>query len=136
MQCIWHSEKKQKREAYILQSPPSKRPLFLAPEKLLHKKYFIKELFGAINFVKSTKQSLYKANTFACSLANRAKPVAAAVQRKCSGGILFVIITKIITKRDAPKNYFVIIMVRMVMLHRKLHLHFSRTFHGMFFLSV
>ena len=37
--------------------------------------------------IKITKQSLYKANSFACSLANRAKPVAATLQRKCSGGI-------------------------------------------------
>ena len=44
-------------------------------------------LFGTINFVKITKPSLFKANSFACSLANRDKPVAAALQRKCSGGI-------------------------------------------------
>ena len=34
------------------------------------------------------KQSLYKANSFVCSLANRDKPVAATLQRKCSGGII------------------------------------------------
>ena len=55
----------------------------------------------------ATKQSLYKAHFFACSLANRDKPVAATLQRKCSAGIIFVIITKIITTiivgRPRPK---------------------------------
>ena len=68
---------------------------------------FQKNCFGTINFVKITKQSLYKANSFACSLANRDKPVAAALQRECSGGIIFVIITKIITKIIVRRNYFV-----------------------------
>ena len=40
--------------------------------------------------------------------------MAAALQRKSSGGIIFVIITKIITKEIVPRNYFVIISVRMV----------------------
>ena len=35
-----------------------------------------------------TKLSLYKAHSFACSLANRDIPVAATLQRKCSGEIL------------------------------------------------
>ena len=44
---------------------------------------------GTIKFVKITKQSLYKAKSFACSLANRDKPAAAAtLQRKCSRGII------------------------------------------------
>ena len=72
------------------------------------------DCFGTIKFVKVTKQSLYKANSFACSLANRDKPVAAALQRKCFGGILFVIVTKITTKITVPRNYFVIISARMV----------------------
>ena len=50
----------------------------------------LKIYFGTLNFVKITKQSLYKANSFACSLANRDKPVAATLQRKCSGGTLFL----------------------------------------------
>ena len=40
--------------------------------------------------------------------------MAATLQRKSSGGIIFVIITKIITKENVPKNYFVIISARMV----------------------
>ena len=60
--------------------------------------------FGIINLAKITKQSLYKANSFACSLANRDKPVAATLQRKCSGGIIFVIITKSITKENCSKE--------------------------------
>ena len=75
----------------------------------------LKNCFGTINFVKITKQSLYKANSFACSLANRDKPVAATLQRKCSGGF-FVMIAKIITKRIVPRNYFVIVSARMVVL--------------------
>ena len=35
--------------------------------------------------------------------------MAATLQRKSSGGIIFVIITKIITKEIVPRNYFVII---------------------------
>ena len=38
----------------------------------------------------------------------------ATMQRKCSGGIIFVIITKIITKLIVPRNYFVILSARMV----------------------
>ena len=51
------------------------------------KKYFSKQFLWHNYFCKITKQSLYKANSFACSLANRDKPVAATLQRKCSGGI-------------------------------------------------
>ena len=40
--------------------------------------------------------------------------MAATLQRKSSGGIIFVIITKIITKEIVPRNYFVIISARMV----------------------
>ena len=39
--------------------------------KLLQKILFKKNCFGGIDFVKITKQSLYKANSFACSLVNR-----------------------------------------------------------------
>ena len=42
--------------------------------------------------------------------------MAATLQRKCSGGINFVIITKIITKITVPRNYFVMITARMVCL--------------------
>ena len=80
------------------------------PQKVLFKK----NCLGTINYVKITKQSLCKANSFACSLANNDKPVAATLQRKCSGGIIFVRITKIITRIIDPRNYFVIISARMV----------------------
>ena len=82
--------------------------------KLLQKIHFKYKRFGTIGFVIVTKQSLYKANSFACSLAKRDTPVAATLQRKCSGGIIFVIITKMITKVSVPRNYFVIISARMV----------------------
>ena len=82
--------------------------------KLVQKILLQNNCFGTINFVKITKQSLCKANSFACSLANRDKPVAATLRRKCSGGIIFVITIKIITKVIVPRNYFVIISARMV----------------------
>ena len=68
---------------------------------------FKNNCFGKVNFVKITKQSLYKANSFACSLAN-----AATLQRECSGGVVFVIITKIITKIIVPRNCLVIVLAR------------------------
>ena len=40
--------------------------------------------------------------------------MAAILQRKSSGGIIFVKITKFITKENVPRNYFVIISARMV----------------------
>ena len=42
--------------------------------------------------------------------------MAATLQRKSSDGIIFVIITKIITKEIVPRNYFVIISARIVVL--------------------
>ena len=42
--------------------------------------------------------------------------MAATLQSKCSGGINFVIITKIVTKIIVPGNSFVIISARMVRL--------------------
>ena len=47
--------------------------------KLLQKILFKEYCFGTIHFVKITKQSLYKPNSFACSLANRDNPVAATL---------------------------------------------------------
>ena len=70
----------------------------LPQSKWLHKVLFKNNCFGTITFVKLTKQSLYKANSFASSLANMDKPVAATLQRKWYGGIIFAIITKIVTK--------------------------------------
>ena len=49
--------------------------------KTITKILFKKNCFATINFIKITKQSLYKQNSFACSLANRYKPVAATLQR-------------------------------------------------------
>ena len=40
------------------------------------------------------KKSLYKANSFACSLANSDKPVAATLQRNLFWWNYFVIVTK------------------------------------------
>ena len=82
--------------------------------KFLQKNSLQRKCFGAINFVIITKESLYKANSLACFLAEGDPPVTATLQRKCSGRIIFVIITKIITKEIVPRNYFVIILARMV----------------------
>ena len=41
--------------------------------------------------------------------------MAATLQRKCSGGIIFVIITKIITKINVPRNSFAKLSARMVL---------------------
>ena len=38
--------------------------------------------------------------------------MATTLQRKSSGGIIFVIITKIVTNEIVPRNYFVIISLR------------------------
>ena len=40
--------------------------------------------------------------------------MAATLQRKCSSGILSVIISKVIRKGNVPRNYFVVISARMV----------------------
>ena len=47
--------------------------------------------------------------------------MAATLQRKCSGGVIFVITTKMITKAIVPRNYFVIVSARMVP-----HIHFRK----------
>ena len=54
--------------------------------KILFKK---KEVWHNYFCKKYKTISLYKAISFACSLANRDKSVAATWPRKCSGGILF-----------------------------------------------
>ena len=79
-------------------------------KKTLYKENVLEQFL----FAKITKESLYKANSLARFLAKRDTPVAATLQRKSSGGIIFVIITKIITKENVPRNYFVIISARMV----------------------
>ena len=86
--------------------------------KLLQKNSLQRKCFEAINFVKITKQSLYKTNSLACFLAKRDTPVAATLQRKSFRGIIFVIITKKITKIIVSGNYFVIISARMVLIFR------------------
>ena len=40
--------------------------------------------------------------------------MAATLQRKLSGGIIFVIVTKIVTKIVVPRNYVVVLSARMV----------------------
>ena len=46
------------------------------------KKTFQKKGFGTSNVVKITKQSLYKANPFGCSLANRGKPCGSNITKE------------------------------------------------------
>ena len=80
-----------------------------------YKKFSLqRKCFGTINLVIITKESLYKADSLAYFLVKRDPPAASTLQRKSSGGIIFVIITKIITKEIVPRNYFVIISARMV----------------------
>ena len=55
----------------IQENTPGELP---SQPKLLQKILFKSKCFGRINFVKITNQSLYKANSFACSLENRDKP--------------------------------------------------------------
>ena len=82
--------------------------------KLITKNTFQKELFCRNSFRKITRQSLYKANSFACSLANRDKAVAATLPRKMFWWNDFVIVTKNITKTIVPRNIFVIVSAGMV----------------------
>ena len=103
------------RDKHMLRARSQGNSTLPSQPKLLQKNSLQRKCFGAISFVKITKESLYKANSLACFLANRDKPEAATLQRKCSGGINFVIITKIITKIIVPRNYFVIISARMVL---------------------
>ena len=77
----------------IFFSGPKFPPSLPSRPKLLQKVLFKNNCFSTVNFVKMTKQSLCKANSFACSLANRDEPVAATLQRKCSGRIIFIIVT-------------------------------------------
>ena len=79
-----------------------------APPKIITEDSLQRKCFEAINFVKITKQSLYKTNSLACFLAKRDTPVAATLQRKYFGGIIFVIISKKITKIIVARNCFVI----------------------------
>ena len=78
----------------------------IAAKIITKKMLFKKNCFGTKNLVEITKQSHYKAASFACSLATRDKPLAATLQRKCSGGIIFVIITKNYYKNNCSKELF------------------------------
>ena len=64
-----------------------KMAIFPVPSrpKLLQKNSLQRKCFEAINFVKITKESLYKTNSLACFLARRETPVAATLQRKSFG---------------------------------------------------
>ena len=73
--------------------------------KIITTKLFTKKCFGAINFVITTEESLYKANSLACFFAKGDPPVAATLQRKSSGGVIFVVITKIITKKCSKELF-------------------------------
>ena len=76
---------------------------------LFQKNSLQRKCFGAINFVKIAKESLYKTNSLACFLAKKGH---ATLQGESSGGIIFVIATKFITKESVPRNSFVIIFAR------------------------
>ena len=65
-----------------------------------------RKCFGAINFVKITKESFYKANSLACFLAKRDTPVAATLQRESSGGINFCNNYKNYYKSKCSKELF------------------------------
>ena len=75
--------------------------------------------FGTINFVIVTKRTLYKANSFACSLAKQVQTCGSNIAKKMLWWNYFcVAITKIITKENVPRNGFVIISARMVCIVR------------------
>ena len=105
--CKYRKKRGRKTET---RNPPPQTKNPLRPKLL--QKILSKIIVLAQLSLQKIQQSLYKANSVACSLANRDKPVAATLQRKCSGGIIFVIITKIITKIIVPRNYFVIVSAR------------------------
>ena len=63
-------------------------------------------MFWRNSFVKMTRQSLYKAKSLACSLANMDTPVAATLQIKSSGGMILVGAAKLLSKRKCSKELF------------------------------
>ena len=82
-------------------------PAFLPSRpKLLQKNSLQRKCFEAMNPVKITKQSLYKTDSLACFLTKSDTPVAATLQRKYFGGILFVITTKKDYKSNCSKELF------------------------------
>ena len=82
--------------------------------KIITKKTLYKENVLAQLICNNYKRITLQSRLLGLFLAKRDTPVAATLQRKSSGGIIFVIITKIITKEDVPRNSFVIILARMV----------------------
>ena len=83
--------------------------------KIITKMPLKQKCFCVINFVKITRQRLYKAKSLACSLANRDTSVAARLQSKSSGGTMFLAQTKLVTKGNVPRNYVTTISARMAM---------------------
>ena len=71
-------------------------------------------MFWRNYFCKNCNTSTLQSKILGLFLAKRNTPVAATSQRKSSGWIIFVIVTKIIIKENVPRNYFVIILARMV----------------------
>ena len=82
--------------------------------KNYHKKLFTKKMFWRNYICKTYKRITLQSKFLDLFLAKRDTPLAATLQRKSSGGIMYVIITKNVTKEKFPRNCFVIILARMV----------------------
>ena len=76
----------------------------IVTERPLLKKCLGESILYFTTTVKLTKQSLYKAKSLACSLANRDTLVAATLQRKSSGGSLFCNHSKDCYKINVPRK--------------------------------
>ena len=66
-------------------------------------------MFWRNYFCNNYKRITLQSKFLGLFLVKRDLPVAATLQRKSSGGIIFVIITKIITKEIVPRTYFIMI---------------------------
>ena len=81
--------------------------------KLLQKNSLQRKGFGAIDFVKNSKESLYKTNSLPCCC-KKGHPSGSNITKKIFWWYYFVILTNIITKEKVPRNYFVIMSARTV----------------------
>ena len=64
---------------------------------------------------KNCTKTALQSKSLACFLAKRDAALAAALQRKSSGGIIHVITAKIVTNENVSRTYLVIISARMVL---------------------
>ena len=71
--------------------------------KIITKQTFQKNCFGTINIVKLQTDSLQ--STFLCMFSCEQGQTSGS-NKKCCGGIRFVIITETISKINVPRNYF------------------------------